>query len=727
MTRRLLDRFVHVCMRIIRLLLTVCTVTGLSTSDAFAYPYTVPSLEGQIDTCRVPEPPVITGSARAICRNESVTLTATGCTGTVVWSNGETGNQITVQPQQTSRFTAICRAQAGCISCFADVWKIEVKTPEAPVVVATSSLLCPGDSVTLTAKNCAGTVRWTDQAVGSIRTVQPTQSTAYQALCDQQGCISTPSSPVMVQIGQPTSPVISADRSALCAGQSSRLTASNCTGTVRWSDGGTGVERTVTPYQTVQYRAVCQVGTCLSDSSQALAITVRSSDQTLQIAHTLTNGCPFQTADLTRAIQANTGTALRYEFRTDSILDVPMVQSPGAVLAGTYYLTGRDANGCYTQPTRVTVTITPCEHGIPPCLSNPASVVARIDSVDWAKGVVRLTGRLGGSATQASWHSAGNGLFATNGLAARYLLSEADYRRGTVAFTLHTPDPDSTGPCAGASSTITVAAPTPTREVIGLSKQVADPVWLADESGSFVELTYQLTVENLGDHTLQQVQISDDLDAAFTAAGALIRSAKVRADEGLYVNASFTGRGADTTLLASASQLPAGMRKRIWLTVRLDPAQANTLTFSNTALARAVDVHGKLCQDRSTNGTTVDPDQNGDPADNTEATLVTLSAIRPQQDTTMFIPEGFSPNGDGINDRFVIQRIPPGLTLRLEVFNRWGHLVYRSDDYKNDWDGTPNQGIRTNEPRQGLPDGTYFYRVVRSDGREFTRFLTLMR
>ncbi|WP_229368319.1 gliding motility-associated C-terminal domain-containing protein [Fibrisoma limi] len=699
----------------------------MSTTGAIAYPTVVPGPVGRADSCQVPDPPVITGTARAICRNESVTLTATGCTGTVVWSNGETGDRITLQPQQTSRYTAICRTRAGCISCFADVWRVEVNTPMAPVVVASSSLICTGDSLTLTAKNCAGIVRWTDQAIGATRTVRPAQATTYQALCEQQHCISTPSAPVSVQISQPTTPIISADRSILCAGQSVRLMASNCAGTVRWTDGGTGIERTVTPYQSVHYRAVCQVGTCLSDSSQALAITVRSSGQMLQVANAITNGCPFQTADLTRAIQASAGNSLRYEFRSGAAFDAPSVQSPGAVLAGTYYIVGRDANGCYTNPAAVTVSITPCENGIPPCLSNPATVVARVDSIDWSKGVVRLTGRLGGSATQARWQSGSDGLFATNGITARYLLSEADFRRGTVAFALNTPDPDSTGPCVGASSTITVVAPAATREMIGLSKQVADPVWLADESGSFVELTYQLTVANLGNHPLQQVQVSDDLDAAFTAAGAQVRSAKLRADDGLVANASYTGRGADTTLLASGSSLPAGEQKRIWLTVRLDPAQASTLTFSNTAMVRAVDVNGRLCQDRSTNGTAVDPDQNGDPADNNEVTLVTLSAIRPQQDTTMFIPEGFSPNGDGINDRFVIQRIPPGLTIRLEVFNRWGHLVYRSDDYKNDWDGTPNQGIRTNEPRQGLPDGTYFYRVLRSDGREFTRFLTLMR
>ncbi len=84
------------------------------------------------DTCQHPEPPIITGSVRAICRGEQVTLTASGCTGSVVWSNGDTTNVITISPQQTTKYTAICRAKQGCISCFAEVWKVTVNTPDAP-------------------------------------------------------------------------------------------------------------------------------------------------------------------------------------------------------------------------------------------------------------------------------------------------------------------------------------------------------------------------------------------------------------------------------------------------------------------------------------------------------------------------------------------------------------------------------------------------------------------
>jgi gliding motility-associated-like protein len=68
----------------------------------------------------------------------------------------------------------------------------------------------------------------------------------------------------------------------------------------------------------------------------------------------------------------------------------------------------------------------------------------------------------------------------------------------------------------------------------------------------------------------------------------------------------------------------------------------------------------------------------------------------------LFIPEGFSPNGDGVNDRFEITGIAayPGNTF--QVFNRWGQEVYAARDYDNSWDGRSHNGGE-------LPSSTYFY------------------
>ncbi|WP_227686873.1 gliding motility-associated C-terminal domain-containing protein [Spirosoma arboris] len=681
------------------------------------------------DTCQNPDPPVITGSAKAICRNELVTLIATGCTGTVIWSNGDIGNTITVKPQQTTKYTAICRAKPGCISCFAEVWKITVNTPNAPTVIASSKLVCPNEPVTLTASNCAGTVHWisqdgSEQNTGSVWIGNLQETTVFRATCEQNNCNSNPSIPISVQIATPKTPIISADKQEICIGQPVRLSASGCIGVVRWMDGVEGLVRNINPTNTLNYRAVCQVGSCRSDSSQPVLVVVQPVAQKLNLLTTLYNRCPFQTVDLSKAITDGNSSGLRYEFRTGPSITASTVQSSGAVLTGTYYIFGRTADGCYTEPTAITVDITPCQNAIPPCLSSPATVAIRLDSLDWTKGIVLLKAQLGGLANVHNWQSDGGGLFTSTGINARYLLSESDRQRGATRFTLSVPDPDGSGPCVGASVQQTVAAPA--RELIGLSKKVSEPIWVADGKERLVELTYQFIVANMGKHALKDIQIADNLDVAFASLGAQIHSIKVQADSGLIVNSAYSGRGIDTTLI-NGGNLPIGGQARVLLTVRLNVSLANTLTFSNIATVQATNISSGICRDRSTNGIDVDPDQNGNPTDNDEPTSIVLHSLQPEESETVFIPEGFSPNGDGINDRFVIQRVPVGVTVQLDIYNRWGNLVYQNLNYTNDWNGIANQGVKAADVKQGLPDGTYYYQIRLSDGREFVRFLTLAR
>jgi len=56
------------------------------------------------------------------------------------------------------------------------------------------------------------------------------------------------------------------------------------------------------------------------------------------------------------------------------------------------------------------------------------------------------------------------------------------------------------------------------------------------------------------------------------------------------------------------------------------------------------------------------------------------------------IPNAFTPNGDGINDKFIIIGSPPENIVRynIQIFDRWGQIVFTSDDIRNPWDGKRN-------------------------------------
>lgn len=69
---------------------------------------------------------------------------------------------------------------------------------------------------------------------------------------------------------------------------------------------------------------------------------------------------------------------------------------------------------------------------------------------------------------------------------------------------------------------------------------------------------------------------------------------------------------------------------------------------------------------------------------------------------------GFSPNGDGANDFFVITGLQNYPSHTLTIFNRWGNQVFIAEGYQNDWNGTMEGNP--------LPDGTYFYILETQDG-----------
>lgn len=84
-----------------------------------------------------------------------------------------------------------------------------------------------------------------------------------------------------------------------------------------------------------------------------------------------------------------------------------------------------------------------------------------------------------------------------------------------------------------------------------------------------------------------------------------------------------------------------------------------------------------------------------------------------------FIPEGFSPNSDGINDVFFIRGIENYPNNSIQIFNRWGNKIFEAEGYKNNWDGKSKLGITVGG--EDLPVGTYFYVFDFGDGSNFQK------
>jgi|GEM_PF-4537192 gliding motility-associated-like protein len=94
-----------------------------------------------------------------------------------------------------------------------------------------------------------------------------------------------------------------------------------------------------------------------------------------------------------------------------------------------------------------------------------------------------------------------------------------------------------------------------------------------------------------------------------------------------------------------------------------------------------------------------------------DSVISTLLTERATAGCVINIPNAFTPNGDGYNEVWVIKQ--PGCVqqISVDVYNRWGSMVYHSDNYNNDWNGEYQ-----NKP---VADATYYYIVkpVYADGR----------
>jgi gliding motility-associated-like protein len=93
-----------------------------------------------------------------------------------------------------------------------------------------------------------------------------------------------------------------------------------------------------------------------------------------------------------------------------------------------------------------------------------------------------------------------------------------------------------------------------------------------------------------------------------------------------------------------------------------------------------------------------------------------------EADFKLYIPNAFTPNGDGLNDIFQ----PKGRGIQkyhLKIYDRWGSVVFESHDFMLGWDG--------GEKGKQLTDEVYTWRIeavdVGGNVKEFTGYVTLAR
>lgn len=217
----------------------------------------------------VPNPPVVSGNT-TICAGSSTTLTASGCAGTVIWSNLSTGSTLSVSLAGT--YSATC-TENSCTSLSSNIHNLTINTiPNIPSVVSDDedNVVCAGASIKLSVSDCAGTVVWSNAT--SATSIRVSTSGTYSAICMVNNCVSAASITQTIVVNSIPNPPTIAGNVNICAGSLTTLTATGCEGNITWNTGITGTTLSVSSAGT--YNATCTVNDCISAGSSIQTITV---------------------------------------------------------------------------------------------------------------------------------------------------------------------------------------------------------------------------------------------------------------------------------------------------------------------------------------------------------------------------------------------------------------------------------------------------------------------
>ena len=206
--------------------------------------------------------------------------------------------------------------------------------------------------------------------------------------------------------------------------------------------------------------------------------------------------------------------------------------------------------------------------------------------------------------------------------------------------------------------------------LIGVAKRI---VTSQENPDGTVDITYEFNVENFGDVPILDLQVMDDLNAAF--APCMVELVSITSDD-FIVDPTFAA-GGNPNMLLGDDILEVGDKGAILIDIKVSACAGNTGPFMNQAEATGTTPAGDPVSDLSDNGSDPDGDNDGDPTNDSDETIISFdfqSFIGLAKDL-----EGIMLPGDGsavVDIRFIIQNYG---TTDLDSINLFDDVVTQFD------------------------------------------------
>jgi gliding motility-associated-like protein len=600
-------------------------------------------------------------SSATICSGASATLTATPSVtgGSYLWSpGGQTTQSITVSPNTNAIYTCVYTLNGVATSPTTGF----VTVNQTPTVTVNSPTICSGANATLTASGNpgGGSYLWSNGATTASITVSPNASTSYTVTYTSNTCTASTTSNVTVN----PVPTVSIAPSTICAGQSATVTATPSPGggTYTWNNAQTTNAITVSPTVTTTYTVLYSLNGCIATGTGVVTVnpipTVTVSSETI---------CAGETATITATPNPAGGT---YTWANNSSTTNSITVSPTAT---TIYSLTYSLNGCSSQAASGTVTV----NAIPTISVNSPSICE------------------GQSATLTATPSVagGNYLWAPNGeTTSSITVNPTTTTSYSVIYDLNgcqsTP----------ASGTVSVnPIPTVSFSADQLSGCAPLTVNFSNTSGNPSNCSWEMgngqgTNGCATSYTFYQ---GGCYDISLTTTENGCSNTLTLNDYICVENPPVAAFTTNPNVFTQSSQSVSFSNNSVG---------ANTFSWDFGDQQSSTDINPVHTYSNTTSGYTI--------------TLSATSAlgcvdtyeltIEYQEEEIFYIPNSFTPDGDNYNQTFkpIFTSGFDPFNFEMIIYNRWGEIVFETNDAKVGWDGSYGSNGRA------VQDGTYTYKII---------------